>query len=170
MGDMASQPMAAMAMVDTMARGLLMLSPRPRLMPGTDMVAFMDTAFQLMADMAMAVTMARGLLMPNPRLGLKPGTDMVAFTDTAFQLMADMAMVDTMARGLLMLSPRLRLCLVRIWWPLWIRPPSLWRIRLWRILWQEVNSPAAIPTVTSKYTPKNIQALSRDLFRKIIYF
>merc|ERR1712012_292576 len=85
--------MADMAMVDTMARGLLMPSPRLRLMPGTDMVASMDTASQLMADMAMVDTMARG------RLRLMPGTDMVPFTDMASQPMADMAMVDTTARS-----------------------------------------------------------------------
>merc|ERR1712198_605204 len=98
---MASQPMEAMAMVDTMARGLLMPSPRLRLMPGTVMVAFTAMASQLMADMAMVVTMARGLLMPSPRLRLRlmPGTVMVAFTDMASQLMADMAMVDTTARS-----------------------------------------------------------------------
>merc|ERR1719243_333565 len=81
--DMASQLMADMAMVVTMARGLLMPSPRLRLMPGTDMVAFTDMASQLMADMAMVDTMARGLLMPSPRL----------------RLMADMAMVVTTARS-----------------------------------------------------------------------
>merc|ERR1712178_524455 len=91
---MASQLMADMAMVDTMARGLLMLSLRPRLMPGTDMVASTDMASQLMADMAMVDTMARGLLMPSPRLRLMLGTDMVAFTD-----MASQAMVDTTARS-----------------------------------------------------------------------
>merc|ERR1719228_2271997 len=64
----ASQPM------ETMARGLLMPSPRLRLMPGTDMVAFTAMASQLMADMAMGDTMARGLLMPSPRLRLMPGT------------------------------------------------------------------------------------------------
>merc|ERR1712025_381760 len=82
------------AMVDTTARGLLMLNPRLRLMPDTDMAAFTDTASQPMAAMAMVDTMARGLLMLNPRLRLMPGTDMVAFTDTASQLMA-----DTMARS-----------------------------------------------------------------------
>merc|ERR1719167_501022 len=86
---MASQLMVDMAMVDTMARGLLMLSPRLRLMPGTDMVAFTDTASQPMADMAMVVTTARGLLMLSPRLMLMPGTVMVAFT----------AMVGTTARS-----------------------------------------------------------------------
>merc|ERR1711964_833684 len=113
-----------MAMVDTMARGLLMPSPRLRLMPGTVMVAFTAMASQLMADMAMVDTMARGLLMPSPRLRLRlmagtamvdtmargllmpsprlrlmPGTDMVAFTDMASQPMADTAMVDTTARS-----------------------------------------------------------------------
>merc|ERR1719204_2258434 len=76
-----------------------MPSPRLRLMPGTDMVASMDTASQLMADMAMVDTMARGLLMPRPRLRLMPGTVMVASTDMASQPMADMAMVDTTARS-----------------------------------------------------------------------
>merc|ERR1711929_69526 len=89
--DMVCQLMADMAMVDTMARGLLMLNPRLRLMPGTDMVVSMDTASQPMADMAMVVTMARGLLMLSPRLRLMPGTDM------ASQPMADMA--DTTARS-----------------------------------------------------------------------
>merc|ERR1712241_255528 len=128
----ASQPMEAMAMVDTMARGLLMPSPRLRLMPGTVMVASTDMASQLMVDMAMAVTTARGLLMPSPRLRLMLGTDMAASMDTASQLMADMAMVDITARS--------------------------------KIL--SLTTPTA-----QKYTPKkNIQALSRDLFRKIIYF
>merc|ERR1712198_478343 len=67
-----------MAMVVTaMARGLLMLRPSLRLMPGTDMVASTATDSQPMADMAMAVTaMARGLLMLRPSLRLMPGTDM----------------------------------------------------------------------------------------------
>merc|ERR1711878_250235 len=77
---MASQLMEDMAMVDTMARGLLMPSPRLRLMPGTDMVAFTAMASQLMADMAMVDTMARGLLMPSPRLRLMLGTAMVDTT------------------------------------------------------------------------------------------
>merc|ERR1711982_106383 len=71
------QPMADMAMaVTAMARGLLMLRPSLRLMPGTDMVASTATDSQPMADMAMAVTaMARGLLMLRPSLRLMPGTD-----------------------------------------------------------------------------------------------
>merc|ERR1719192_811470 len=96
---MASQLMADMAMVDTMARGLLMPSPRLRLMPGTVMVASMDTASQPMEAMAMVDTMARGLLMPSPRLRLMPGTDMVASMAMASQPMVDMAMVDTTARS-----------------------------------------------------------------------
>merc|ERR1712168_1072682 len=83
--------------VTAMARGLLMLRPSLRLMPGTDMVASTATDSQPMVDTAMAVTaMARGLLMP--------GTDMVASTAMVSQPMADMAMVVTvMARGLLRL-------------------------------------------------------------------
>merc|ERR1712241_1453849 len=76
----ASQPMEDMGMVVTMARGLLMPSPRLRLMPGTVMVASTATASQPMADMAMVVTMARGLLMLSPRLRLMPGTAMVDTT------------------------------------------------------------------------------------------
>merc|ERR1712198_763561 len=59
----AFQPMEAMAMVVTMARGLLMLSPRLRLMPGTGMVAFTDMASQPMADMAMVDTTARSKIL-----------------------------------------------------------------------------------------------------------
>merc|ERR1719204_707420 len=61
--DMASQLMADMAMVVTMARGLLMPSPRLRLMPGTDMVAFTDMVYQPMADMAMVDTTARSKIL-----------------------------------------------------------------------------------------------------------
>merc|ERR1712113_325838 len=80
--------------VDTMARGLLMPSPRLRLMPGTVMVASMDTASQPMVDMAMADTMARGLLTLNLRLRLIPGTVMEDSTDMVSQPMADMAMAS----------------------------------------------------------------------------
>merc|ERR1712198_346924 len=59
----AFQPMEAMAMVDTMARGLLMPSPRLRLMPGTVMVAFTAMASQPMADMAMVDTTARSKIL-----------------------------------------------------------------------------------------------------------
>merc|ERR1711862_927109 len=77
-----SQPMA----VTAMARGLLMLRPSLRLMPGMDMVASTATDSQPMADMAMAVTAtARGLLMLRPSLRLMPGTDMVASTATDSQ-------------------------------------------------------------------------------------
>merc|ERR1712187_687534 len=73
---MASQLMADMAMVDTMARGLLMLSLRPRLMPGTDMVASTDMASQLMADMAMVDTTARSkiLSLTTPTVSTKVHT------------------------------------------------------------------------------------------------
>merc|ERR1711973_353406 len=60
---MASQLMADMAMVDTMARGLLMPSLRLRLMLGTDMVASTATASQLTVDMAMVDTMARSKIL-----------------------------------------------------------------------------------------------------------
>merc|ERR1711962_1360114 len=96
-----SQPMVVTDMaVTAMARGLLMLRPSLRLMPGTDMVA--STA---MDSQPMAVTaMAGGLLTLRPSLRLMPGTDMVASTAMNFQPMAVMAMVVTAtARGLLRL-------------------------------------------------------------------
>merc|ERR1711872_752411 len=78
--------------VDTtdMARGLLMPSLRPRLIPITSMA----TDSQLMDT----TDMARGLLMPNLRLRLIPTTSPIPTTDTAMVFMA---------RGLLMpsLSP-----------------------------------------------------------------
>merc|ERR1712083_473137 len=104
-------------MGDTMARGLLRLSPRPRLIPTTlvdtmvDMVLVMPTT-----DMALDTTdmdsdtTARGLLMPSLRPRLIPTTlvdttvDMVLVmptTDMALDT-TDMGS-DTMARGLLML-------------------------------------------------------------------
>merc|ERR1711973_430975 len=72
----ASQLMADMAMVDTMARGLLMPSPRQRLMLGTDMVAFTDMASQPMADMAMVDTTARSkiLSLTTPTVSTKVHT------------------------------------------------------------------------------------------------
>merc|ERR1712121_421687 len=77
-----------------MERGLLMLRPSPRLMPGTDMVAFMATDSQFMADMAMADTATeRGPLMLSPRL--MRIMDMVAFTATDSQPMAAMAAMAT---------------------------------------------------------------------------
>merc|ERR1711972_693160 len=108
-----------------MARGQLTL----RLMPGTDMVASTATDSQPMVDMAMAVTAtARGLLR------LMPGMDMVASTATDSQPMAVMAMVVTAtARGLLMLRLSLRLMPGTDIWPLRLRTPSLWRLRIWRL-------------------------------------
>merc|ERR1711915_37066 len=127
--------------LDTMARGLLMLSPRLRPMLDSIMDD-MDTVLDMlvlampdldMLDMDMAIlvtdtppldTMARGLLM----LSLMPDStmedmDMVLvmlvlampdldMLDTDMAILAtDTPPLDTMARGLLMLSPRLRLML-----------------------------------------------------------
>merc|ERR1711951_247918 len=78
-----------------MERGLLMLRPSPRLMPGMDMVVSMAMDSQLMAPMAvmvLAMAMERGLLMLRPSPRLMPGT---AMADTATE------------RGPLTLSPRL---------------------------------------------------------------
>merc|ERR1719474_1694429 len=69
-----------------MERGLLMLRPSPRPMPGTDMVAFTATESQPM----LAMVMERGLLMLSLRL--MPGTDMVAFTAMDSQFMVATAM------------------------------------------------------------------------------
>merc|ERR1712112_672198 len=91
MGDMAILPMDTPPL-DTMARDLLMLSPRLRLM-----LVF------TMEDMAMVLDM---LVLAMPDL------DMLD-TDMAI-LPTDTPPLDTMARGLLMLSPRLRLMLVFI--------------------------------------------------------
>merc|ERR1711915_466882 len=124
--------------LDTMARGLLMLSPRLRPMLDSTMED-MDTVLDMlvlatpdldMLDMDMAIlptdtppldTMARGLLMLSLRLRLMldstmedmdmvldmlvlamPGLDMLD-TDMAI-LATDTPPLDTMARGLLMLS------------------------------------------------------------------
>merc|ERR1712054_76562 len=76
--------------LDIMARDLLMLSPRLRLM--------LDST---MEDMAMVLDM---LVMAMPDLDTLD-------TDMAI-LPTDTPPLDTMARGLLMLSPRLRLMLV----------------------------------------------------------
>merc|ERR1712083_1060018 len=93
MGDMLDTDMAILATdtppLDTMARGLLMLSPRLRLMLDSTMV-----------DMDMVLDM---LVLDIPDL------DMLD-TDMAI-LATDTPPLDTMARDLLMLSPRLRLML-----------------------------------------------------------
>merc|ERR1712034_85058 len=102
---------------DTMARGLLRLSPRPRLIPTTlvdtmvDMVLVMPTM-----DMALDTTdmdsdtTARGLLMLSLRPRLIPTTlvdttvDMVLVMPTTDMALDTMDMgLDTTARGLLML-------------------------------------------------------------------
>merc|ERR1719290_931034 len=87
----------------TMARGLLMLSPLPRLMLIPTMV--MDTTLDTMAGLTMAMvdngatysmedgpTMARDLLMLNllPRLMLIPSMDMDTTLDTVVCLTLDM--------------------------------------------------------------------------------
>merc|ERR1712112_346237 len=83
--------------VTAMARGLLMLRPSPRLMPGTDMVASTATDSQPMAVMAMAVTAtARGLL----RLRLSHGTDMAVFTATDSQPMVPMVAMPMASKDL----------------------------------------------------------------------
>merc|ERR1712048_1108318 len=90
-------------------RGLLMLSPRPMLMPTTLDMVDTDTVLAML-DMAMPLptpTMERGLLMLSLRLMLTPLCSM--------EPMAHMAMeptpmpMATMERGLLMPSPRLML-------------------------------------------------------------
>merc|ERR1712228_823585 len=136
--DMAILPMDTPPL-DTMARGLLMLSPRLRPMLDSTMED-MDMVLDMlvlaipdldMLDMDMAIlatdtpplnTMARGLLMLSPRLRLMLDSTMVDMdmvlvldildldmldTDMAI-LPMDTPTLDTMARGLLMLSPRLR--------------------------------------------------------------
>merc|ERR1712174_186648 len=94
-------------MVSTTERGLLRLSPRPRLRltPGWLMVMLATPTLmatepmELTPMLIMATTTARGLLMLSlrPRLRLTPGWLMV---------------MPATARGLPMLSPRLRLMLM----------------------------------------------------------
>merc|ERR1719309_765635 len=105
----------AMAVLDTATeRGLLMLRPSQKLMPGWDMVDSTATVvsalvMEVMAMVDLATDMARGPLM----LRLSHGWDTVDSTATVVLAlaMAFMAMVDSdtdMARGPLMLrlSPR----------------------------------------------------------------
>merc|ERR1719270_3200447 len=98
-----------MAMDTTMERGLLMLSlllmlllpPRPRLIPGMDTTAMASTDLMAMDTtdtglMAMDTTTERGLLRPSLRLllllllrlRLIPGTDLMAMDTTDTGLMA----------------------------------------------------------------------------------
>merc|ERR1719391_1240021 len=119
-----------------MARGLLMLSPRLRLMlvfTMVDMDMVLDILDLAMPDLDMLPlptdtppldTMARDLLMLSPRLRLMlvftmVDMDMVlemldsAMLDTDMDILpTDIPPLDPMARGLLMLSQRLRLMLV----------------------------------------------------------
>merc|ERR1711902_472048 len=106
-------------------RGLLMPSPRLRLMPTTLEVTVLDTAMvDSMVDMdtgpmvptpTLMDTMARGPLRPSLRLRLMPTTldmvDSMVDTDMPVLAMVDTPMVPTpmptTERGLLMPSPRL---------------------------------------------------------------
>merc|ERR1719184_361072 len=100
-------PMAVMVLAMAMERGLLMLRPSPRLMPGMDMVVSMAMDSQLMAPMAVMVldtAMERGPLTLSPRL--MRIMDMVAFTATDSQPMAAMA-TDCGARSKKYQIPRL---------------------------------------------------------------
>merc|ERR1711929_66914 len=93
-------------LVTDTARGPLRLSPKP--MPTSDMVDFMAMvlawAMAAMAMEALATLMERGPLTPSLRL--MPGTDTVASTATDSQPMAvmeHMVLATDMERGLLML-------------------------------------------------------------------
>merc|ERR1719348_1497877 len=85
---------------DTMARGLLRLSPRPRLIPTTlvdtmvDMVLVMPTTDMALdtTDMDLDTT-ARGLLMPSLMPRLIPTTMVDTMVDMAVDTMVDMDMV-----------------------------------------------------------------------------
>merc|ERR1711915_420383 len=121
--------------LDTMARGLLMLSLRLRLMLDStmeDMDMVLDMLVLAMPDLDMQDTdmailptdtptldtTARGLLMLSPRLRLMLDSTMVDMDMDLDMLDTDMAILpmdtpplDTMARGLLMPSLRPRLML-----------------------------------------------------------
>merc|ERR1712185_82980 len=117
-------------MVSTTERGLLRLSPRPRLRltPGWLMVMLATPTLMATEPMELtpmlitATTTARGLLMLSlrPRLRLTPGWLMVMLATLMPTLVSITDMLDitlvtlmpTTARGLPMLSPRLRLMLM----------------------------------------------------------
>merc|ERR1711989_97150 len=111
-----SQPMVA---TDTdcgaRRRGLPMLRPSLRLMPGLDMVDSTATvlvwAMAAMAMEGLATGMERGLLMLRPSLRPMPGSDMVDSTATvlvwAMAAMAMEVLASLMERG--PLTPSLRL-------------------------------------------------------------
>merc|ERR1712039_428237 len=104
-------------------RGLLMLSPRLKLMPTTPMPMELTVLAMAMVDtpmvatpMPMVPTTERGLLMLSPRLMLMPTTLEVmvlamamvdSMVDTEPMVPTPMPMVPTTERGLLMPSPRL---------------------------------------------------------------
>merc|ERR1712168_1272669 len=91
-------------------RGLPMLRPSLRLMPGLDMVDSMATvlvwAMAAMAMEVLATDMERGLLMLRPSLRPSPGSDMVDSTATDSQPMAVTA-TDCGARSKQNQIPRL---------------------------------------------------------------
>merc|ERR1711951_160555 len=94
-------------------RGLPMLRPSLRLMPGLDMVDSTATvlvwAMAAMAMEVLAMDMERGLLMLRPNLRLMPGLDMVDSMATvlvwAMAAMVMEVLATDMERGLLMLRP-----------------------------------------------------------------
>merc|ERR1711972_610348 len=132
-----------------MERGLLMLRPNLRLMPGLDMVDSMATvlvwAMAAMVMEVLATDMARGPLMLRPNLRPTPGSDMVDSMATvlvwAMAAMAMEVLAMDMERGLLMLRPNLRLMPGLDMVTLWLRSWSgLWRLWLWRSwlrIWKE---------------------------------
>merc|ERR1712183_1061267 len=95
-------------MAITLARGLLMLSPRlMRILISSmvDMVLDMVDMVLGMDILDMAITLARGLLMLSPRL-------MPILISSMVDMVLDMDILDmaiTLERGLPMLSPRLML-------------------------------------------------------------
>merc|ERR1719283_487782 len=97
---------------DTTARGLLRLSPRPRLIPTTlvdtmvDMVLVMPTMDMALDTMDMdSDTTARGLLMLSLRPRLIPTTMVDTMVDMAMDTMVDMDMVlATMAMDVVFMA------------------------------------------------------------------
>merc|ERR1711915_1095717 len=100
-------------MLLTMARGLLMLSPRLTLILIFSTADIMDSDMgdTIILPMGMLPTMARDLLMLSPRLMLILIFSMVDFMDSAMldTTTLPMDMLLTMARDLLMQSP---MCIV----------------------------------------------------------
>merc|ERR1711915_852222 len=100
-------------MLLTMARGLLMLSPRLTLILIISTVDITDSDMldTIILPMGMLPTMARDLLMPSPRLMLILIFSMVDIIDSDMldTTTLPMDVLLTMARDLLMLSP---MCIV----------------------------------------------------------